>query len=160
MTRIVFLDIDGVLNCTDFRAQHGGAGAVLAGEPHDPSTHLDAVRIERFNLVTEATGAVVVLSSSWRCLFGPTRTEVMLRAKGLRAPMIGSTPRVHGSRGNEIAEWLRGCTDVDSFVVLDDDLDARDGHEGRFVHVPDGLEMEHVDAAIRVLSGRCRERSE
>ncbi len=66
--------------------------------------------------------------------------------------MVGATPRIHGSRGTEIAVWLRGAGDVARYVVLDDDRDASDGHEGRFVHVRDGLEAEHVAAAVQILS--------
>lgn len=154
MLRFIFLDIDGVLNDRAFLLslhQRGAQGNIFLVNDDAAAEHLDRTRVERLNRLTKATGAAVVLSTSWRCLFGPEATERMLRSMGLAAPVVGSTPRIYDvPRGREIATFLLNHPDA-AYVVLDDDHDAGVGHDGRFVHVADGLEDEHVERAVAAL---------
>jgi hypothetical protein len=155
MKPLLFLDIDGVLNSGAFLVglhQRGKQANVFLVDPREGAVeHIDPVRIERLNRITEATGASIVLSTSWRCLFGPADTETMLRARGVAAPIVGATPRIYDEpRGHEIATALLSHPGA-TYVVLDDDHDAGVGHGVRFVHVADGLEDSHVEAAIAVL---------
>lgn len=122
--RIVFLDIDGVLNSR--------ALVERSLAPHAPGIGLlaeDAVaRVER--LCVDA-GASIVVSSTWRLAFELPVLHEMLRAKGLATttildvtPMI---PRKRG-RGQEIQLWLdtaaraRGGS-IEGMVILDDEPD-------------------------------------
>jgi hypothetical protein len=52
--RIIFLDIDGVLNCK------------RTPNPRKFPYVIDPLLLERFKRVVECTGAEVVLSSTWR----------------------------------------------------------------------------------------------
>ena len=154
MRPFIFLDIDGVLNDRAFLLslhQSGGQGNIFLVDDDAAAEHLDRSRIARLNALANTTGASIVLSTSWRCLFGPEATERMLRSMGLAAPVVGSTPRIYDvPRGEEIAVWLRNHPGA-VYVVLDDEHDAGIGHDGRFVHVADGLEDEHVAAAVATL---------
>ena len=126
--RVIFLDIDGVLNTHDFcpRAQCG-------------PIHRD--KVDRLNFVIATTGSKVVLSSAWRylvhrgemnlvgldwllrshgivsgCLIGITRTDTMVE----RPHWDGSTPwPVSNERGDQIRDWLVANT-VERFVAVDD----------------------------------------
>jgi hypothetical protein len=118
--RLLFLDIDGVLNSTrywwasDRSLPMGKAGAV------DP----DAVA--RLNQIVDATGCEVVLSSSWRGT-GDARqravVEAMLHERGYRHRLYDMTPLLWTERHKEIGEVVDRIQPK-RFVVLDDDLDA------------------------------------
>jgi hypothetical protein len=152
---IVFLDIDGVLNSAEWlrsgEPSMGPGAVVIVDDKFDASSHLEPSRIAMLNRIVEATGAQIVLSTSWRCLFGPGDTESMLRRRGLVANIVGSTPRIYDvPRGREISAWL-GDSGRDDYVILDDDADAGVGHDGHFVQCRDGItESEVIEAIARL----------
>jgi hypothetical protein len=83
MKRLIFLDIDGVLNSAQFRADNtNGEGVVIVNGTFDATSHIDPQRVARLNRLIETTNAEVVLSSSWRKLFGQERTQSSLKPKG------------------------------------------------------------------------------
>lgn len=116
--KILFLDVDGVLNNANTLKNQGRTGW--------PLNHLDASRIELLNQIVEETDCRIVLSSSWRVLFEWSAFAQVLTQKGFRHPdkFIGQTPRANfDNRGMEIAHWLQQNKEVTSFVILDDDAD-------------------------------------
>jgi hypothetical protein len=154
MTRLIFLDIDGVLNSSEFLAHADKSGITVVDAAFDAATHIDAARVDRLNRLVSSTVAQVVLSSSWRLLFGMQKTEHSLKRRGFAHSLSGETPRIFGSdRHDEIKAYLARVRPPLSFVVLDDDTFAGEGLEPHFVHVPDGLEDEHVDRARGLLLG-------
>jgi len=67
--RALFLDFDGVLNHADFL--YAGHPQTVAS-PHynyDKRESFDPAAIARLNQITDATGAVIVVSSSWRTAY-------------------------------------------------------------------------------------------
>lgn len=125
--KVIFLDVDGVLNThTSFRA-----------EVFDP---LDSDKLDLLAKVVKETGAVVVLSSTWR-LWVDSRGKV-IRELGLRGvSVIGCTPQLHGMpRGTEIQKWLQN-REVERFAILDDMYDAGIGFTEEFFQTDpsDGL---------------------
>lgn len=104
-TKIVFLDCDGVVS-------------PLSGKLFDPT------RMALLKKIIDATGAKIVLSTSWRATdFG--RNEVGKHLVLNSLPMfIDITPDFHGrSRSQEILDWLQRHEeqlDVVNFVALDD----------------------------------------
>lgn len=160
--KIIFLDIDGVLNSWDYwhrvpkeeRANDGTAG------------EFDDEAIERLNRIIEETGAVVCISSTWRILFPSTYIEQLLRKRGFRGIVIGATPslgeyekdekgHVLIHRGFEIQNWLDALGDkVKSYVILDDDSDMMPGQMKNYVrcYTAHGLRESQVRQAINVLN--------
>jgi hypothetical protein len=158
MTKLIFLDIDGVLNSAEFLAPLlGGRGGNIAEGSFDTSAHIDPQRVQRLNRLIAGTAARVVLSSSWRLAFGREKTEHSLREKGFAHALADETPRIFGGdRHAEIKAYLASLSPPVRFVVLDDDAIAGFGLEENFVHVADGLEDEHVERARRLLlEGAC-----
>jgi HAD domain in Swiss Army Knife RNA repair proteins len=152
--KIVFLDFDGVLNSETW-ARNGGVVNGL--------WTLDPEAVRRLQRIIDATGAYIVVSSSWR--HGHTLDELrtILRDAGLTDPptarydlrswtVLDVTPdSLDGFRAREIRRWL-DRNPAHQFVVLDDSHDADiDGH---FVQTtwPHGLQDEHVDRAIEILN--------
>ena len=150
--RIVFLDVDGVLNClATFREKRPGGVA------------LDVNKVALVGALCRRTGAKVVISSSWRHGRGSMgRLREWLHERGLpRHYVIGRTPNRAGlvgkvwrapCRGDEIAAWCEAHP-VDAFVILDDDADmgALSAHLVRTTF-DTGLTPEHCERAAKMLT--------
>ncbi len=143
--KVIFLDVDGVLNnVAAFEAARGRNGTdVLSREC-----------VERCNQLVARTGARIVLSSTWRLI---KDFRGILRDGGLRASIIDRTPYFTDGdrrRGAEIADWLRrNGGDVARYVILDDDSDMLEEQLPYFVQTTFelGLTDEHVERAVAIL---------
>jgi hypothetical protein len=103
--KVVFLDIDGVLNCKATRNTRKLPYVV------------DAKLLKRFHRLLERTRAKVVLSSTWR--YDPAG---LFSAKHWGIPFIGVTPDMPNKpRRNEILAWLKTHPGVSRYVVIDDE---------------------------------------
>lgn len=156
---LLFLDFDGVLNSARyFRDRFDGADP--DGIDADQA-QIDPESVALLNQILRATGAVIVISSSWRLIHTLAELDTLLRARGLdpSAEIIGATPDLYTRpRGEEIQAWLDDCAEWICwrmpFCILDDDCDM--AHlSGFHVHVPmqDGLTEAHVSRAIAMLDG-------
>lgn len=127
--RVIFVDVDGVLN-TPSTWGHRSLTAAL-----------EAPLVMRLaNLVKEAK-SFWCLSSTWR--LGKTGLTDTLQAfeqlgwTDATSRCLGRTPmHPYGTRGDEIREWLYEHPAVTEFVIFDDDSDI--GHEplaARFIQI-------------------------
>ncbi|MCI8729765.1 MAG: hypothetical protein HFH59_08385 [Lachnospiraceae bacterium] len=120
--KVIFLDVDGVLN--DDGPERNDQGIVI-----------DQGYIRNLNKIIEKTGAEVVLSSSWRYSYGKyarqgfhgddENVEIFLKRLDMYDIQIpGITPYLfngHDMRPFEIASWLSRRPEVENFVILDDE---------------------------------------
>lgn len=108
--KVIFLDIDGVLNCD------------ATPNPRGFPYIVDDELLERFRGLVDRTGAKVVLSSTWR-----VDPVGRLAAKFYKIPFDDVCPDTPGApRCEEMQVWLRAHPDVTRYVVLDDDDDCLD----------------------------------
>lgn len=121
--RVIFLDIDGVLNSREWFAKRGS----FDGRELD---QIDPDAVARVQRIVDATDARIVVSSTWRLLHSLVDLRGWLQIKGLRGRIIGKTPEgsKHGyERGYEIHEWLTRAglypRKPSGIVILDDDSD-------------------------------------
>jgi hypothetical protein len=121
--KLIFLDIDGVLNSQEFWHRHiaaGGRGG-LDG--------IDQQAVRRLNRLVTVSGAWVILSSFWRW-YGAGAMDELLHQKGATFMLAGCTPWMRGkTRGEEIARYLAIASmevTPEAFVILDDDDDMGD----------------------------------
>lgn len=136
--KIIFLDIDGVLNCKE------------TPNPRKFPFMVDATLLQRLKRLLEMTGAQVVLSSNWR--YDPAG---LFSAEHYGVPFIGSTPDLPGQpRCNAILEWLRSHPDVERFIVLDDEDDELDDLPLFQPSRSTGLTDDMVEAAANYLNGK------
>lgn len=155
--RVVFLDIDGVLNSHAFFK--AGSGRPPATDTDEQARRMiDPAAVEHLNALVEKSGASLVISSSWRRIYSLGAIGRALRANGFEHPraIIGATPPLGGPRGHEIQAWIDSAgKPLPTFVILDDDSDMEHLAD-RLVqtHYTSGLLAEHVDAALRLL-GAC-----
>lgn len=124
--RIVFIDVDGVLNA------YG-----LAKPAFDPEA------VARFARLLRETGATPVLSTAWR-LKRQARQRVLAQLLGQGAPMpLGCTPRLRGpARGNEVLAWLRLNT-LNVYQLAED-------REYRFLETPGEFEQDDYLLPARI----------
>jgi hypothetical protein len=148
--RIIFLDVDGVLNSQAFYDRYLPFGRPVPRPPLDR----DAVR--RLDRLIVATGAWIVLSTSWR---GYSTLPGWLVSHGCRGAVVGRTPFRPAPRGVEIATWLNAAArrgvPIQRFAILDDDADM--GALAPYLVQTDhryGLQDEDVDRAIDLLGRR------
>ena len=154
--KIIFLDIDGVLNSDRYEASRV--------EDNDYN-YIDLSRVRLLADIVTATDAKIVLSSSWRvdwdksfhlCGNDGKYINECLAAYGIG--VMDKTPFISffTDRRKEILSWLsRHPGEVESFVILDDinygweELNARVVITNPMGH---GLEEEHVKKVLDVLS--------
>lgn len=128
-SKIIFLDMDGVINCSD-------RSKLLLTEPdlHCPEL------IEILNGLTEIPDIKVVLSSVWR--MGETVESInkMFATIGIKLECIGVTPEGGYCRGEEIQRWIKANIGNDyykykRYVIIDDDSDMLYCQRFNFYHV-------------------------
>lgn len=146
MKKILFLDIDGVLNSEDWYKN-----SYERGELNDD---LDPVLVQKLNKLD----CEVVISSSWGCDGG--QTWKALRRKGFNLKVIGYTEHYEMVsdwivRGNSIKKWLYdNCRDIDyQYAILDDDGDMLLEQKDHFVQTDFryGVTDEHIEQLIKIL---------
>ena len=175
---IIFLDIDGVLNCQDFyvannyKERRDEYGDLF----HEPSKEL-------LNKLIDETGAKVVISSTWR-MDGLTIMKEMWKHRGMSGEVIGVTPKLpsilgrSSPRGLEIDYWLEDKgfhrinwseelqqeyidkSGIENYVIIDDDSDMLYNQKDNFVHIlppprsTSGFSEEHYQQAKKILEGK------
>lgn len=146
--RVIFLDIHGVLN-----------------DHEDMTIHKNKIAL--LNTILWATGAKIVLTSSWRYMVHKGDMTIdglnyLFLTHGLKnMPVIDVTeadsPKSNLNRGRMIQRWLQNCREcIESFVVLDDLDDSPEGLSpvGQYLVKTNsnvGLTKRHADRAIDIL---------
>lgn len=162
MRKIIFLDIDGVLNSADYFDQTNHCKGYSEINPE---------QVKLLKEIIDRTGAEIILSSTWRSLGNrkdepdhPMYTYLTdtLQEHGLE--IIEHTPCIDQNRPKEIKAWLDNQPDTDiKFVSLDDDFPQQKYDEvgignclvkTSFYEKDGGLRREHVEKAVEILNGR------
>lgn len=113
--KVLFLDVDGVLNSTRTLVAFNGYPQGLY------DAHLamfDQVALGLVRGLCRQADVKVVISSAWRKDF--TWQQIGER---LELPTIGQTPMLLGCRGLEINAWLAKNEGVERYAILDDHAD-------------------------------------
>ena len=160
MLKIIFLDIDGVLNDRQSKSRCRGFIGI------------DDDKVKRLWEIVTATNAKIVLCSSWKSGWElqdkDSQNELAnyldrkLKREGLF--LIDKTKDSGSDRGNGIIKWLE-TKNVSSWIVLDDEIFSDYEECGiipyliktSFYCERGGLQPEHVDKAIQLLRGVVNE---
>lgn len=165
MKKIIFLDIDGVLNTQLWYTQ------MNRNTPQDKYGYaFDPNAIANLKRIVEETGADIVISSSWKCM-GLTQMEDMWNDRNLPGKIIGITPNsvsdellLHADidsmelfhiRGEEIKEWLsKHGKRVSNYAIIDDMDNMLPEQQSHFVQInPEvGITKEDSEKAIIILN--------
>ena len=148
--KVIFLDIDGVLNSHNYVAASGGRGVII-----------DPTRMILLKQIVDATGAEIVLSTSWRehwekdeslCDESGRQINRIFEKYGLK--ILDKTPKLRIGREIEIEEWMKEQKGIENFVVLDDKILSDRFMMGHFIKTSeyyDGLDEADVRKAIEIL---------
>ena len=164
MRKIIFLDIDGVLNTQDWHSRKTN------DTPRDEFGWVfDPVAVENLAHIIKETGASIVISSSWKFL-GIGKLRQMWKIRKLPGTILDITPNTVSDemllnanldemelgvcRGNEIKEWLsRHKGEVSNYVIIDDFDDLLPEQEDHAILTDSLIGITGFDAmkAIRIL---------
>lgn len=154
MNKLIFLDIDGVL------------------DTYKSHYMLDPVLLDRLGTILGRTGAWIVVSSSWRASNVPDTVEFMTGYDNPRVgpnpfpftdKVVGVTPILYSvvdgdidrpaTRGEEIAAYLKEHP-CDNYVILDDCDEMLRDQWPHLVFVNDevGLTDADVEKAVSILN--------
>lgn len=175
ISKIIFLDVDGVLN-------HNSWYKWVMSHPEflkeGGDKNIDPRSVERIVKICDETGARIVMSSSWRLWEFNQTLKNLNRIRDLRPIldyMVGITERTEDRfRGQEIKYFLNNCrkgnfitanrnnlkkADVEfvqfpKYIILDDDTDMLEEQESVFLHIDDRVGITHkdVEKAIKILN--------
>lgn len=156
--KVVFLDVDGVLNSQDQITAQEGERSFLFGT-------FD-FHVEKLARIVKETDAKIVMSSTWRSFFDKDEDKgshfykhITERFNKFGLVLFDRTPirGFDGERGLEIKDWLSRHPEVKKFVILDDEVSdiipyyKKEVVKTNFIH---GLLDEHVKKAIKILNKR------
>lgn len=130
--KVLFLDIDGVLNS----ARTCMAFGAYPWEFDERSMGMfDHVAINMIRGLCAKGGVSIVVSSAWR-----TTHHWDAIGRALDLPTMDRTPSLCGTRGDEIKHWLDAHPECNHYAIVDDDPDMlpeqtpyfvkTDGHNG------------------------------
>lgn len=168
--KVLFLDIDGVLNSLEWAVDAGHGFGCPPG--YRNKCRKERLRwcpdmVRRLRRIVETTGASIVISSSWRG-YGRTGSAVrkwraMFNVYGWRnAPVLGETPDLTvqaglvvaaPKRGSEVAAWIAAHPHVvEHYVCVDDCDDFLPGQPLVQTSMRQGLTDADAEQCIRLLS--------
>lgn len=160
MNKIIFLDIDGVLNSQNtFKDNHEYRKffvKYMNNSLDDEIIHImldiDLDKVFMLRDICNLTGAKVVVSSSWR----RSRWYLLLEEKltSLGIPIVDVTPFISSKRGDEIRKYLED-NKIDEFVILDDEVfrnfNELENYLVKTSFYDDGLTLDAAEEIVRVL---------
>ena len=164
MRKVIFLDIDGVLNTKWWYAQ------MNRNTPKDKYGYaFDPNAVSNLKYILDQTGADIVISSSWKS-FGFSELEEMWEERGLPGKLIGITPNsvsdkmllnadldnmeLFSIRGMEIKEWLsKNGKRISHYAIIDDMDNMLPEQQSHFVKTdPEiGITKENANQVIAIL---------
>ena len=160
--KIIFLDIDGVLNCESAYRQGECQYVEWTWEDGRKDHHQAFCSWSKhyLNELIERTGAKIVISSTWRSS-GIEFMRKVWEIEDMKGEIIGITPNFRGDvngytipRGCEIEKWLKDSglyhinwsreeqdkviekSGIENYLIIDDDSDMLYSQRNQFLHVP------------------------
>lgn len=155
--RVVFLDIDGVLNSVGtykfFQKQYKEGDEIP-----DIKDELCLISMSNLNcILKQVPDCKIVISSTWRKTYPLEELIEMFKKYGYEWPIIGVTPSLRrklsemADRGDEIRSWLKDNPGVEQHVAIDDNYVSLP--EANFVQTDcrDGLVYSKAQEAMEKL---------
>ncbi len=135
---ILFLDIDGVLNSTQW---YNSDSCIALGK--SVKRYFDPVCVGNLNRIVAETQCRVIISSSWRLLKELQELQNIFYVVGFKGKIYGKTPMSSSynmenpiPRGLEIQEWLDSHTNKFKssikYAILDDEDDFLESQKPYF----------------------------
>ena len=153
--KVIFLDIDGVMNSAEFYNRKSASSwewAHMIGKYLSYS--IDPDKVALLNKIIDATGAMVVLSGSWR--LGPPVPALKEDFKQVGIDVFDRCPCWDKfiPRSEIVDAWLKEHPEVESYVIIDDNDQFNEEQHERFILTDEqvGLTEENTQTAIKILN--------
>ena len=169
MNKIIFLDFDGVLNTQYYQEQlqsHSKKWQDEYGAFFDPNA------VKQLKRIIDATGADIVVESSWKYL-GLDAMKELWDVRNLPGRVIDITPSSVSDehlininldhldtstlhcKGIEIASWLAEQTEDVRYVIIDDEYVILKSQLPHFIltNPYEGITEEQAERTISILNG-------
>lgn len=135
MIKLLFCDVDGVLNDLNFLSTDevkNMSDRLVELEDFYLFIQVNPENVQFLNKIIQETGAKIVISSSWRQLFNVEEFKVGMKLREFQYPenIIGRTIlSKNGKRGFEIQEYLDTYSKLASikYAILEDEPDLKTG---------------------------------
>ncbi|WP_160672122.1 HAD domain-containing protein [Clostridium sp. C8-1-8] len=157
--KIIFLDVDGVLNTEGFLNDN-------------PGVAIDYWKISILKYIIKKTGALIVMSSGWRLwfddnmmpteaysqqlydIFRENRLEIYDKTPDFSTDEIRERKTFSHVKAKEIVAWLEDNKDIEKYVVIDDLLLKDENINAHLVKINGeiGLTFEDALSVISMLS--------
>lgn len=152
--KIIFLDIDGVLNSCLLNELSGYGGWFKEEDKCEHSNVLWGQKlVDNLKKIVDETNSKIVISSTWRRYFSVQKFQEMFSVYGWQnAPVIDKTD-FFGSRGEEINKWLSE-NNASKYVIIDDCQDFTSEQQRFFINTDaiEGLSFDDAVSAIKILN--------
>lgn len=112
--KVIFLDVDGVLNSNDYIEYTSKNNVKGILEEIDPK------KIDMLKQVLNITVAKIVVSSSWRNIRKFEKLRELFFLYGIR--LDEKTPLIGNNRGLEIKQYLKEHANIEQYIILDDEV--------------------------------------
>lgn len=152
--RILFLDVDGVLNSTKYFES-------AKDRSMSPESDIDPKAVRLLNKLVREGDLEVVLSSTWRLLYPTPGVQKFLAARGFKSELAGSTPdlsQLDKQRGDEIQMYLSNLDVPAEAVIILDDFEQMGKLDKHLVRTNEdiGLTQYDVKHALSLLEHQLR----
>ena len=163
--KIIFLDFDGVLN-----TEHYQGLLRYQGEPwqDEHGAFFDPNAVKQLRRIIDATGADIVIESSWKYL-GLDAMKELWKVRNLPGRVVDITPSsvsdeyllknldttmIH-CKGMEIASWLSEQAEDIRYAIIDDEYVILDSQLPHFIltNPYEGITEEQTNRTISILNG-------
>ena len=115
--KILFLDIDGVLNSEKSLLSYRAANPKGSLPIQEPESWIPEAVTQLKRIISE-TGCELVISSCWRTTLD--KLEIAFNYWGLPEWFSITPESPSGYRGEEIDLWIKGKSTIESFAIVDD----------------------------------------
>ncbi len=156
--KIIFLDFDGVMDTAYYDHIRSKEGLPINDEY---GILFDPACVRNLKRIIDATGADIVVSSSWKYLMSYQEFLKMWKDRGLPGFVTDVTPNPVGrqNRGDEIDAWIEECRTDCQYIIIDD-LEANNFNEHQIprllmVNPFFGLDEETAERAICLLKANA-----
>ena len=168
--KVIFLDIDGVLNSEEWLdSEECALNRYIKIDGVPCRNDINEEHVKNLKDIVDHTGAKIVLCSTWRHIafyhspsihLNHTLNHILNKYGLSIMDKIGNTKPPSFIRPKEIKCWLDNHADVESFVILDDDYNhdeydmygiAKHLVQTQFYGKDGGLQLSHVSKAIKIL---------
>lgn len=160
--KVIFLDVDGVINSAQICGKKGGPTC-------EGYWGISTILLRKLKKIVDETGAIIILTSSWkanwikyvkRITVDPFGKYLNNKIRKFGMEISGTTAGCEMTcfdRGQGISVWLKKHKDVTHWVVLDDvvfDDYENYGIMPHLVHTDEqvGLTDDDVEKAIKILN--------